>query len=57
MLGRDTSAVDPSWPPVLIGFVVAALGAGVISVVVVYRRLRGERDRQGMRGGRGASRR
>jgi len=40
-LGRGAERVDPSWPPVLIAFVVAAVSAGVISIVVVYRRLRG----------------
>jgi hypothetical protein len=41
-LGRGPAPVDPTWPPVLIAAVLAGVSAGVISIVMVLRRLRAD---------------
>jgi len=34
------ASVDTDWPPVLVIFVLALVGAGVVSIVVVLRKVR-----------------
>jgi hypothetical protein len=43
----ETDRLDPTWPPVLIAFVLAAVSAAVLLIVVVFRRLRTDARRQG----------
>jgi uncharacterized integral membrane protein len=43
--------LDPTWPPVLIAFVGAAVGAVIVMIVVVAQRLRADARRQACRQG------
>jgi hypothetical protein len=45
--GRGAGRLDPTWPPVLVAFVVVAVSAVVVLIVVVFRRLRIDARRQG----------
>jgi uncharacterized protein (DUF2062 family) len=49
LIGAPSSSdrLDPSWPPVLIAFVVAAVSAVAISIVVVLKRLRADARQPG----------
>jgi hypothetical protein len=46
-LASRPGRLDPTWPPVLIAFVFAAVSAVVVLIVVVFRRLRTDARRQG----------